>query len=68
MGRLHSQPEQQLMHTPRVHFAVFGILLVDQAVLLFHQLIKNMALLSGSETEQDLAIEECEYSKGVVYV
>ena len=35
MGRLDTELDQQLMHTPRAHCEVLATLLVDPGVLLF---------------------------------
>ena len=62
MGRVDSQLDQQLMHTPRAHCEVLAIPLVDSGVLLLDQsTMKDMAPLSGYQAEQDLAIEEYKY-------
>ena len=62
MGRLDTELDQQLMHTPRAHCEVLATLLVDPGVLLFDwSTMKDMALLNGYQVEQDLAKEEYKY-------
>ena len=62
MGKLNSQLDQQLMHTPRAHCEVLATLLVDLGALLFDQsTMKDMTPLSGYQAEPVLAIEEYKY-------
>ena len=67
MGRLDSQLDQQLMHTPRTHCEVLVKLLVDPGVLLFDRsTLKDMALLTGNQAEQDLATNEYKYPLNIL--
>ena len=67
MGRLDSQLDQQLMHTPRANCEVLTKLLVDPGVLLFNRsTLRDMALLTGNQAAQDLAIDEYKYPLNIL--